>query len=78
MICMYGALRAGAMPYPAMLLLTEIYRSLIVKRFYGTFEHELAHKGIQHVTIQMENSENPHENSVMCRTQYEVHLHHQH
>lgn len=48
------------------------------QKILRNIEHELAHKGIQHVTVQMENSENPHENSVMCRTQYEVHLHHQH
>lgn len=41
-------------------------------------EHELAEKGIQHVTIQMENSENPHEDSILCRNHYEVHANHTH
>lgn len=43
-----------------------------------TIEHELAHKGIQHVTVQMENSDHPHGESIMCESHYKVHLHHHH
>lgn len=32
-----------------------------------TIEHELEHKGIGHVTIQMENAEHPHDNEMLCR-----------
>lgn len=31
-----------------------------------TIEHELEHKGIGHVTIQMESEEHPHEDSLLC------------
>ncbi|WKA59239.1 cation diffusion facilitator family transporter [Planococcus shenhongbingii] len=30
-------------------------------------EHELGHKGIGHVTIQMENNDHPHENDLLCQ-----------
>ena len=30
-------------------------------------EHELEHKGINHVTIQIESNENPHEDSIICK-----------
>ncbi|MDN7246231.1 cation diffusion facilitator family transporter [Planococcus shenhongbingii] len=30
-------------------------------------EHELGHKGIGHVTIQMENNDHPHENELLCQ-----------
>ncbi|KAB8139160.1 cation transporter [Gracilibacillus oryzae] len=32
-----------------------------------TIEHELEHKGIGHVTIQMESKEHPHDDSLMCQ-----------
>lgn len=32
-----------------------------------TIEHELEHKGIGHVTIQLENHEHPHEDSLLCQ-----------
>lgn len=47
-----------------------------------TIEHELQHKGIGHVTIQMEDSAHPHENSIMCQQDYDLsdhsHGHHAH
>lgn len=36
-----------------------------------TIEHKLAHKGIGHVTIQMENISHPHNNTLMCQQQDE-------
>lgn len=36
-----------------------------------TIEHELEHKGIGHVTIQMESEEHPHEDSLLCRHESE-------
>ncbi|MDY0406293.1 cation diffusion facilitator family transporter [Virgibacillus sp. 179-BFC.A HS] len=35
-----------------------------------TIEHELEHKGIGHVTIQVETEKHPHKNTLMCRTEY--------
>lgn len=34
-------------------------------------EHDLEHKGVGHVTIQMENNEHPHEDSLMCQSDHE-------
>ncbi|MBH9967345.1 cation diffusion facilitator family transporter [[Bacillus] enclensis] len=36
------------------------------QRLLRTIEHELVHKGIGHVTIQMESEDHPHEDSLMC------------
>ncbi|SDQ88689.1 cation diffusion facilitator family transporter [Virgibacillus salinus] len=47
------------------------------QRLLRTIEHELEHKGIGHVTIQMENNEHPHEDSLMCQNDHEQ-LGHQH
>ncbi|WP_419893854.1 cation diffusion facilitator family transporter [Oceanobacillus kimchii] len=42
-------------------------------------EHELEHKGIGHVTIQMENNDHPHEDSLMCQNDNESSVHgHEH
>ncbi|SOC21795.1 cobalt-zinc-cadmium efflux system protein [Ureibacillus xyleni] len=42
-------------------------------------EHELEHKGIGHMTIQMESEENPHNDSILCKTEYDTHSHnHEH
>ncbi|WP_404451225.1 cation diffusion facilitator family transporter [Virgibacillus necropolis] len=35
-----------------------------------TIEHELEHKGIGHVTIQMENNEHTHDDSLMCQNDH--------
>lgn len=40
-------------------------------------EHELEHKGILHVTIQMETAAHPHGNSILCQVKHEG-LHHHH
>lgn len=37
------------------------------QRLLRTIEHDLEHKGIGHVTVQMENNEHPHEDSLMCQ-----------
>lgn len=40
-------------------------------------EHRLQHKGIGHVTIQLENEEHPHEDTIMCQMEeQEGHDHH--
>lgn len=38
-------------------------------------EHELEHKGIGHVTVQMESEQNTHENSILCKNEYATHNH---
>ncbi|MFJ7922552.1 cation diffusion facilitator family transporter [Lysinibacillus fusiformis] len=38
-------------------------------------EHNLAHKGIKHVTIQLETASHPHERSILCQLK-NVHEHH--
>ncbi|WP_175987147.1 cation diffusion facilitator family transporter [Bacillus sp. Marseille-Q1617] len=41
-------------------------------------EQELAHKGIGHVTVQLESSDHPHEDSVMCEGKGGASLHQHH
>jgi cobalt-zinc-cadmium efflux system protein len=41
-------------------------------------EHELEHKGIGHVTVQLESSDHPHDDSLMCERNGESSHHHQH
>lgn len=41
-------------------------------------EHDLEHKGIGHVTIQLENREHPHEDSLMCEGHRGSSQHHHH
>lgn len=42
-------------------------------------EHELEHKGIGHITIQLENKEHPHEDSLLCKSDQESLVHdHEH
>ncbi|MCU9612009.1 cation diffusion facilitator family transporter [Caldibacillus lycopersici] len=42
-------------------------------------EHDLGHKGINHITIQIESSEHPHDDSVMCKnTEAAIDHHHHH
>ncbi|MDC3416755.1 cation diffusion facilitator family transporter [Aquibacillus salsiterrae] len=44
-------------------------------------EYELGHKGINHVTVQLESSDHPHEDSVMCQVKEQEghnHNHHHH
>lgn len=41
-----------------------------------TIEHELQHKGIGHVTIQMESKRNQHENTILCKSNTNIDAHH--
>ncbi|MGP4106685.1 cation diffusion facilitator family transporter [Virgibacillus sp. L01] len=41
------------------------------QKLLRTIEHDLEHKGVGHVTIQMENNEHPHEDSLMCQSDHE-------
>ncbi|MBO0995587.1 cation diffusion facilitator family transporter [Bacillus sp. SD088] len=43
-----------------------------------TIEHDLEHKNIGHVTIQVETEEHPHEDSIMCQKEYMAEDHHHH
>lgn len=43
-----------------------------------TIEHDLEHKNIGHVTIQVETEEHPHEDSIMCQKEYAAEGHHHH
>ncbi|WP_188455053.1 cation diffusion facilitator family transporter [Virgibacillus oceani] len=45
------------------------------QKLLRSIEHELQHKGIGHVTIQMENDEHPHGDSLMCQQEHEEHNH---
>ncbi|WP_430788588.1 cation diffusion facilitator family transporter [Virgibacillus flavescens] len=47
------------------------------QKLLRTIEHELMHKGIGHVTIQLENEDHPHDNSLMCQndSEHESHSH---
>lgn len=49
-----------------------VERSQILLR---TIEHELEHKGIGHVTIQVETEKHPHKNSLVCQTDYAMEGH---
>jgi cobalt-zinc-cadmium efflux system protein len=40
------------------------------QKLLRSIEHKLEHKGINHVTIQMENDEHPHEDSLMCQNDH--------
>lgn len=49
------------------------------QKLLRTIEHDLEHKGIGHVTIQMENSEHPHDDALMCQNEHESASHqHEH
>lgn len=41
-----------------------------------TIEHELKQKGIGHATVQLEDSSQPHENSIMCQFGQDLSAHH--
>ncbi|MEK5068767.1 cation diffusion facilitator family transporter [Sporosarcina sp. FSL K6-1508] len=41
-------------------------------------EHDLEHKGIQHVTIQLETSAHKHDNSILCKAKADSSGHHHH
>ncbi|MEK4300377.1 cation diffusion facilitator family transporter [Oceanobacillus sp. FSL W8-0428] len=43
-----------------------------------TVESELGHKGIGHVTIQVETDTHPHEDSILCHADYEIGAEHHH
>ncbi|WP_077624023.1 cation diffusion facilitator family transporter [Sediminibacillus massiliensis] len=45
------------------------------QRLLRLIEHELEHKGIGHVTVQMENKDHPHEDSLMCQNEHTDHNH---
>lgn len=49
------------------------------QKILRTIEHELKHQGIGHVTIQMENNDHPHEDSLLCQNDQESKEHdHEH
>lgn len=49
------------------------------QKILRTIEHELEHQGIGHVTIQMENNDHPHEDSLLCQNDQESKEHdHEH
>ncbi|MFC4411461.1 cation diffusion facilitator family transporter [Chungangia koreensis] len=41
------------------------------QKMINEIEHELIHLGIGHITIQMENDDHPHENTILCHNQNE-------
>jgi cobalt-zinc-cadmium efflux system protein len=41
-------------------------------------EHKLLHQGINHITIQLESTDNHHEDSILCRHKNDEHHHHHH
>ncbi len=42
------------------------------QKIIHAIEHQLQHKGIGHVTIQIENSSHLHENSIICKKNYDL------
>ncbi|MCG3419716.1 cation diffusion facilitator family transporter [Oceanobacillus sp. GSFE11] len=49
------------------------------QKILRTIEHKLEHQGIGHVTIQMENNDHPHEDSLLCQNDQESKEHdHEH
>ncbi|MFD1848919.1 cation diffusion facilitator family transporter [Oceanobacillus bengalensis] len=50
----------------------SVYESQNILR---KLEHELEHQGIGHVTIQMENNDHPHEDSLLCQNSQESSAH---
>lgn len=46
------------------------------ERLLRKIEHDLQHKGITHVTIQLETSDHQHDNSILCHIQNEPSHHH--
>jgi cobalt-zinc-cadmium efflux system protein len=45
------------------------------QKILRAIEHELAHQGIGHVTIQVEHDDHPHENTLLCQNDHEDHVH---
>ncbi|WP_188453372.1 cation diffusion facilitator family transporter [Virgibacillus oceani] len=45
------------------------------QKLLRTIEHDLEHKNIGHVTIQMESKEHPHDDSLMCQNDHESSSH---
>ena len=48
------------------------------QRLLRSIEHDLLHLGIGHITVQMEDSEHAHENSILCKNDHESDHHHHH
>ncbi|WP_407268513.1 cation diffusion facilitator family transporter [Radiobacillus sp. PE A8.2] len=47
------------------------------QKLLRTIEHQLEHQGIDHVTVQVENEEHPHDDSIMCQIEEQgSHSHH--
>lgn len=47
------------------------------QKLLKTIEHKLYHLGIGHMTVQMEDTEHNHENSVLCKHDHDLAYHHQ-
>lgn len=49
------------------------------QKMLRTLEHELEEKGVGHVTVQMENHEHPHEDTLICQNEHDTSAHnHEH
>ena len=48
------------------------------QKLLSDIEHKLLHKGINHVTIQMESTDNQHEDSILCQHNPDEQHHHHH
>lgn len=48
------------------------------QKLLNSIEHDLLHLGIGHITVQMEDSEHAHENSILCKNDHESGHHHHH
>lgn len=48
------------------------------QRLLKSIEHDLLHLGIGHITVQMEDSEHAHDNSILCKNDQEDDHHHHH
>lgn len=48
------------------------------QRLLKSIEHDLLHLGIGHITVQMEDAEHAHDNSILCKNDQEDDHHHHH
>lgn len=45
------------------------------QKLLRTIEHQLAHLGIGHMTVQIENNDHNHDNSILCKNEFDHHDH---
>jgi len=57
-------------------VMAENYTLLESQKILSSLEHKLQHLGVEHVTIQMENKDHLHDNSILCKMEsHHTHIH---